>query len=303
MFKKLVAIFVLFASSVISLSVAYADGEHFNIDAQIKALELKETPKNVVSLCASGTETLSVLGMKPTGYAVLGSGTLPSYLKSNIKKSTNVGSVATPSLERIKVLHPDLILIDRVYENQSDYIDNLKKIAPVLDVRAENYQEMLKNVSALGSLFKKEKEAKIYTEKFSNRLNTAKTQIHQKQNVLGIFISSRIIWAWTDKSFFVSLLKDVGIPYAYEGSGSKYYSDILQASVEKILKIDPDYLFVFDEPSKNSVQFLKQSPAWKHLKAVKNNHILKLDRDTWSRSKGPMAALIIMDDLNTMLKP
>jgi len=260
----------------------------------------KETPQRIISLCTSGTEILATLGISPLGYALPGSGKLPDYLNNFIKNSNNVGSVATPSLERIKILNPDLILVDRVYENQSDYMDNLKKIAPVLNIRSDSYEEMMNNELTLAKILKKEQQANEFIRKFNVLLRQEKKQAPTGKNVLGIFISSQIIWAWTDQSFLVSLLKEANINYAYKGQGSKYYSDLIQISVDKILEINPDYLFVFDEPAKNSVSFLQQSPAWQYLKAVKENHVVKLDRDIWSRSKGPLSAMRILNDLDKM---
>lgn len=275
---------------------------YYLIISQFIALPIysEEIPHRIISLCTSGTEILATLGVAPLGYAIPGSGKLPNYLKDEIKNSNNVGSVATPSLERIKILNPDLILVDRVYENQSDYVDNLKKIAPVLDIRSENYNEMIQNELKIAKILKKEAKANEFIHKFNTLLSHQKRQTSNKKTVLGIFISSQIIWAWTDQSFLVSLLKKANINYAYKGQGTKYYSDLVQISVDKILAINPDYIFVFDEPKKNSVSFLRQAPAWQYLKAVKEKHVVKLDRDIWSRSKGPLAALKIIQDLNLM---
>lgn len=96
---------------------------------------------------------------------------------------TNIGSLAQPSLERIQSLKPDLIIIDRAYEEQRELIDKLEKIAPVVNCRAHDYKKILENLKIFATLFNKEKEAENFINKFNSEVKetkeTAKNIQHQ----------------------------------------------------------------------------------------------------------------------------
>jgi len=294
---KIIFLILCLAMSSLFSQISYGENAVTQLESQINHLHLSSPPKRILSLCGPGTEILATLNFPPVGYAVLNSGKIPAYLDPFLKNITKVGNVANPSLERIKILKPDVILIDRVYENQSDYIANLKKIAPVLDVRSSDFQDTLGHLHIFAKMLGKEKEEKVYLKNLqaaTQRVESLKSQ----DKILGIFVSSKAIWGWTDKSYLASVLDIANVSYIKTGNGSQYYSDMLQLSVDKILKINPDAIFIFDEAGKNSLPFLQESSAWKYIKAVKNGKIYKFDRDIWSRSKGPLAAIVMLDNLS-----
>ena len=298
-YKSIFMTFVLFFTAN-----SFAKIEEQNrVQVQIEALKLKEPPKRIVSLSVSAIEALDVLGIKPVGISITASGKIPDYLMDKMKDVQRVGTIANPSLERIQELKPDLILIDRVYEDQRDVIEKLNKIAPVINFRAENYQETLEYLSVFGSLFKKEKDANHYIKKLNASLKDVKESAKKHPtSVLAIYVSNNVIWAWTNKSFLASILNEINVDYAYKGIGSKDYPDLIQLNAEKILEIDPEQLLVFEDPGKDVLPFLEKSSVWKSLKAVKNKKLHIVNRDIWSRSRGPIALKTIVENMGNVIK-
>ena len=273
------------------------------IKAEIATLNFKTPPKRIVSLSVTGMEILDVLGIKPVGIIITAAGNIPDYLSPEFQKITVVGKMSHPSLERIKELEPDLILIDRVYEEQRDVIAKLSKIAPVLNFRPDTYLETLSYLNIFADLLQKQSEAKKYQDKFESKLKDVKLMNQKKStSVLAIYVPNNKIWAWTKESFIATFLAEIEVDYAYKGKGHKDYPDLIELSAENILKINPENIIVFDDPGKNILNFLEKNPIWKNLSAVKNKKVVVVERERGSRSKGPLATLYIAENMADFIK-
>ncbi|WP_223813709.1 hypothetical protein [Geobacillus zalihae] len=47
---------------------------------------------------------------------------------------------------------------------------------------------------------------------------------------------------------------------------------------------------------------MKANPIWSQLKAVKEKRVVEVNRDLWSRSRGPLAAKLIVKEAASILK-
>ena len=294
-FNIIFSSFIIFCSIPIYANVA-------SVKEQIKELGFKEPPKKVVCLSLMSAEILTILGEKPLGFAKTNSGTMPYYLKDNLKNVKDVGTLATPSVERMLELKPDLILVDRIYQYQSE-VGKFEKIAPVINFRPDNYKDAMDQLKAFGKLFNKEKEADNFINDFYENVKLVKEKVKKHPtSVLSFFVTQNKIWTWTDKSFLASILSEINMEYAYSGAGGKDYSDFVEMSAEKILEIDPDQLIIFEDPGKDIIAYMNKNPIWKNLKAVKNKNVIVVDRDIWSRSRGPIAAKVIVENVGKTFK-
>jgi ABC-type Fe3+-hydroxamate transport system substrate-binding protein len=296
---------IIFLFFVISNSIQ-AFGNVPSIKEQIKNLKFKETPKYVACLSLMSAEIFTVLGEKPIGFSKTNSGAMPDYLMNNLKNVEDVGTLASPSFERMLELKRkqklDLILVDRIYQYQSE-VGKFEKIAPVINFRPENYRDTMDQLKEFGKLFQKEKEADKFINDFYENVKIVKEKAKKHPtSVLAFFVTQNKIWTWTDKSFLASILSEINIQYAYSGPGGKDYSDFVEMSAEKLLEIDPDQLIVFEDPGKNIISYMNKNPVWKTLNAVKNKNVIVVDRDIWSRSRGPIAALTIVKSMGNTFK-
>lgn len=296
---SLIKTFALYVSITLSFN---SHAELLSVKEQIKSLGLSEPPKKVVCLSLNSAEILTILNERPLGFSKTNSGTMPYYLQENLKDVKDVGTLAHPSFERIQDLKPDLILVDRVYQYQSD-VAKLSKIAPVINFRPDDYKDTMEQLKEFGKLFNKEKEAKNFIKEFNKESNNVKIKAkNHPTSVLAFFVTQNKIWAWTDQSFIASLLTEINLDYSYKGLSGKENSDFVEIGAEKVLEIDPDKLIVFEDPGKNIISYMEKNPVWKSLKAVKNKNVIIVDRDIWSRSRGPIAARKIVEKMEETMR-
>jgi iron complex transport system substrate-binding protein len=70
-------------------------------------------------------------------------------------------------------------------------------------------------------------------------------------------------------------------------------------SLEALADIDGEWLFVstLTEDGRQTLDEVRQTPAFKELKAVKNDHVVSVNGSVWSTRGAPLAAGIVIDDL------
>lgn len=269
---------------------------------ELGKLVIKGTPKRIVTLSMAGTDAVVTLGLKPVGYTISNSGTVPTYLRNKLKGVPSVGALSAPSLERIAALKPDLIIIDHEFEFHKAMIPQLKKIAPVAGFRANSYKEAMNQLLVLGDILGRKAKAKSFVNQFYKELKSQQAKLKDKNlRVLGFFVNKDGINVWQDNSFSGSIFTALKADYAFKEKGDEY-SDFKTVSLERILEIDPDVLFAYTDPGKNDLKKVKANPIWSQLKAVKKKRVVEVNRDLWSRSRGPLAAKLIVKEAASILK-
>ena len=93
-----------------------------------REIQLKKTPKRIISLVPSQTELLVDLGLEASIVGVTKFCVHPKHLR--ISKAV-VGGTKQINLEKIKALRPDIILCNKE-ENTKDIIESLEAIATVI---------------------------------------------------------------------------------------------------------------------------------------------------------------------------
>jgi ABC-type Fe3+-hydroxamate transport system substrate-binding protein len=92
------------------------------VDASGVAVELSRSPRRIVSLVPSITETLCALGLAEALVAVTVYCVEPREI---VGGKTRIGGEKNPDLERIRSLQPDLVIAN-VEENVREHIDRLR---------------------------------------------------------------------------------------------------------------------------------------------------------------------------------
>jgi iron complex transport system substrate-binding protein len=296
-----VALLILISSVIQPISTEAATTKDRTFETELGKVTVKGIPKRVVTLSMAGTDAVITLGVKPVGYTISNSNAIPVYLKNKLKGAEQVGTLNAPSLERIAALKPDLIIVDHVYEFHKTIIPKLKEIAPVAGFRANSYDEAMKQLVLLGDIMGKKAQAKAFNKQFYKDLEAAKARIKDKNiSVLGFFVNKSGINVWQDNSFSGSILTGLKADYAYKERGGEY-SDYQTVSLEKILDIDPKVLIAYVDPGKNDLKDVQSNPIWSKLSAVKGKRVVQVNRDLWSRSRGPMAAKLLVKEASTIL--
>ena len=122
-----------------------------------RQLQLKDTPKRIVSLVPSQTELLVDLGLE---YAIVGVTKFcvhPNHLR---KEKTIVGGTKQVHFDKIKALNPDIILCNKE-ENTKEMISELKQIAPVHISDIYSIADSLELIEMYGEVFNVRHKANI----------------------------------------------------------------------------------------------------------------------------------------------
>jgi len=171
----------------------------------------------------------------------------------------------------------------------------------------------------VGQMLGKEAEAKAFSEAFYAELADTQAQIAaaggDPVTVMVVYPGAEpgVLGMWLDTSFTGSLVSALGTEYALTGATlgvadlggvNAEYSvryGLVQLGLEKVLELDPDVLFVLG--TDDFVTELSGNPAWAALTAVQNGAVHVFDRDLWSRSRGPLAAKIMLEEGRAALYP
>ncbi|MGE5589346.1 MAG: ABC transporter substrate-binding protein [Bacillota bacterium] len=261
-------------------------------------LSIKGVPQRIVALNLQGIDSLVALDLKPVGMALPG-GEYPAYLPE-VSDVPSVGSHSSPSVEKVAALKPDLIILDP--ENQKEQIETMSKIAPVLGIRGRHWEDTMRELALIGEIVGRKERADEVASAFRSKLADYQAKAPGDVTVLGLYGAPDRFFVWTAQSFIGSLLEELKADYLYKGSSSDDYSDNAITSMEKVIAMNPRVIFLFSGKEKLSDSW-KANPLYAKLDAAKNSRVYEMERNLWSRSRGPLAAGKILDQAAAALYP
>lgn len=219
-----------------------------------------------------------------------------------------VGTYQNPNIEEILALNPDLVLLSSETTRTDSHVA-LKDALNGAGITAayfsvthfEDYLNMLKICSDItgnpeayqtNGVAVQERITKIIAD---NKLETA-------PSVLLMVTYSGGIRAQSSDTMTGRMLSDLGCSNILDD----YPSMLQDFSVEKIIEVDPDYIFVIPMGNddalaqKNLKENVESNPAWNSLTAVKNDRYILLPKDkflykpnaVWDESYAYLAALL-----------
>jgi iron complex transport system substrate-binding protein len=281
--------------------LASSSTEYRLVKDAIAETKVPINPQKIVTLHGTPLESILALGQKPVGVTLNGDrDRQPDFLSKQLDNVELLGSFSEPSLEKILLLKPDLILdLDTVY-----IYDRLSQIAPTIVSESSpdnNWQPSFKLYAE--TLGKSELAAEIIANYYT-RLEQFKIAMNQKGKpitVSVIRIYPQGIAFYQPDSFCGLILNDAGLsrpPLQRQGGGQKLISQELigEADADVILywAYGDDYHSKQDR-MQHSLQQLTSDPLWQQLDAVKQGKVYQVP-DYWI-GYGPLAANAIIDDL------
>lgn len=254
--------------------------------------QIEKQPENIVTLDFSFLDTLTALGVTPIGNAGVGTTKIPDYLTDKVNEVSDVGERKAPNLEVIHSLNPDVIIasVDRHSMIQTE----LEDISSTIAFDDANFEQILSNVKSIGAIVGKEEVATQVITELEDKVNKAKDTINNSPSILVVGYFDDEFTVWVENSFIGTLLSEIGFEYAFNGevAALEGKGEGVKMTLEKLHEINPDYIMIYgDDYSK-----LKSNPLFKELTSVKEKHFLDVDRDLWSRARGPIAGSKIIDE-------
>lgn len=127
------------------------------------SFELESTPKRIISLVPSLTETLYDLGLEEKIIGITKFCTHPFHFKSTKKI---IGGTKKVHYEKIRLLQPDFIIANKE-ENTEEMVVELRKICPVWVTNIITIEDVFQTITDFGQLFNCRTEARKWTDKIA----------------------------------------------------------------------------------------------------------------------------------------
>ncbi|MCZ2328972.1 siderophore ABC transporter substrate-binding protein [Bartonella sp. F02] len=266
---------------------------NITIDHTSGSTAVKASPQKVIVFDLATLDNMKHLGID----AVVGvpEGQKPEYLSEfNSARYETIGTVFEPNYEKIINLQPDLIIITG--RTQPKYKD-LSQIAPTIDLTVQNkdtIKDIERNITILGQIFGKEKEATREIKKLHDVLADVRKQTNEKGTGLVLMTSGGKISALGLNSRFDIFHSTFGIAPATDKLTVEKHGQLV--SPEFILEVNPDWLLVIDRDSAigregQSAAQLLDNALIKRTKAGAKNQIIYLNSWNWYRASGGLTGL------------
>lgn len=263
---------------------------------------IPKNPNRIITVSQFTLGNLLVLGLYPIAgaSALTDLNGFPSYLETYTKNVVMLGNQYQPSIEKIALLQPDLILgwgpIRKIYPL-------LSQISPTALVTWKGTFSWKEHFQFLAQALGKEEEYQKAWRHYFQRIKKLKIALNDryKDKKISIvsFSSSYGIISWVKSSFPGSILNDIGLqqPKAQDvilPRGDRIYG----ISEERLQEVDGDILFILTlrERDSKKLEQLQNKPLWKTLKAVRKGQVYTVDVLTWLGSN-LLAADAVIDDL------
>jgi iron complex transport system substrate-binding protein len=202
-----------------------------------RLVAINGTPQRIISLAPSNTEILFALGL---GDKVMGVTDWCDYPPEALNK-TKVGGYATPNIEKIVALNPNLILAG--YGNPIEVVYTLAGLGlTVFGIKTTDLDDLLNDIRRVGEITDKEVEAQALTSAMASRIQAVTNQTAELEQRPRVFY---IVWGgegsalWTAGSgtFIHELIEKAGgVNICQNITG---YTTI---SIEDVLARDPEII-------------------------------------------------------------
>lgn len=189
------------------------------------------------------------------------------YPKDQTSKLTSVGTFSNPSLEKIVTLKPSLVILSSYSLNLEEGLKNfgIKSI----NLKAERLEDITKNITTLGQITKKEKEAELLKQEFAQNLKKLSDKPLNKSAIY--LYSNNPLMAFNDNSLIADILRLIGIKNL--SPQSQISRPVISA--EYILKQNPDIL-ILGINAKNNL--LDTNALLKNIKAQLKQEVFILTK-------------------------
>lgn len=227
-------------AAAILLAATPLVAETVTVDTYTGKVEVPVDPKKIAVFDVAALDTLSALGVKPSGVVTP---IFVTYLEDAKDGAAPVGSLFEPDFEAVAAMQPDLIVAGG---RSSKVAPELAKIAPTVDMTIweDVPGQGLARLATYGKIFGKEAEAAALAQEFNAKLEAAKAALDGKGDALIVMTNGPKISAYGAAGRFGWLHKDLGLPEAVAEVEQATHGEAV--SFEFIRDADPDILIVID---------------------------------------------------------
>jgi len=239
-------------------------------------ISIDRIPTRVVTLAPNLTEIIYFLQQEDH----LVGNTLYCNYPPPAQRIEKVGDILTFNYEKILTLKPDIIFIT-VEGNTKETYDKFKELGLKLFVsNPRSFVGIKKTITDFGKIFSIEKETQRKIAEWDSIVTNIKNNSPNKMKPTAMFaIELKPIMLAGKNTFINEYLEFCGLKNIAEDSPMNYPV----FNREEILKRNPDYIIIPTGDNETIRDIKNLYPEWKNLKAIKNNNVLFVDRDLYSR--------------------
>ena len=204
-------------------------------------IELKTTPKRIVSLVPSQTELLVDLGLEEAIVGITKFCVHPIGLRAN---KTIIGGTKKVNYDKIRQLNPDLIIANKE-ENTKEIVEELQKYFPVWTTDIITVEDNLTMISDFGKLLDCEAKATELQNKIANALKDFKAFTADKPTKKAIYLIWKKPYMAAGSSNFIHELLKLN-KFENICQDTERYPEVDLESICKQGQLD--YIFLSSEP-------------------------------------------------------
>jgi iron complex transport system substrate-binding protein len=247
-------------------------------------ITIKKNPQRVIVLYNSFLEIWDQAGGTVVGRVTESE----DKIVENAMSAEVVGSLSTPSLEKILSLQPDLVIANISYKAQREMVpalkqNNIQVMAVHINLLEDYYRAVRLFTAITGREDLYENNVNEIQSKIDEIISKAPTDKNYKAAVL--LATSKNITVRDSNTMVGEMLKDLNVTNILDNAGGS--SDTKTFSIEKIIQEDPDFIFVqtmgndLEKITERLKSDAQDNPAWASLKAVKEDRYIVLPKDLY----------------------
>jgi len=205
-----------------------------------RLVAINGTPQRIISLAPSNTEILFALGLGDSMVAITDQCDYPLEALEKEK----VGGYATPNIEKIVALNPDLILV--AYGTPMEVINTMVGLGlTVFGIKTTDLDDLLNDIRRIGEITDKEVEAQALTSEMASEVEAITAVTSELENRPRVFY---IVWndpLWTAGSeTFIHELIEKGGGVNICGNLTGYPT----ISIEEVIARNPEVIITSSWP-------------------------------------------------------
>ena len=205
-----------------------------------RLVAINGTPQRIISLAPSITEILFALGLGDSVVAVTDQCDYPPEALDKEK----VGGYATPDIEKIVALNPDLVLV--AYGTPMDVINNMVGLGlTVFGIKTTDLDDLLNDIRRIGEITDKEMEAQALTSEMASEITAVTDVTSELENRPRVFyiIWNDPLWSAGSGTFMHELIE--------KGGGVNICGNITgypTISIEEVVARNPEVIITSSWP-------------------------------------------------------
>ncbi|MCF8044858.1 MAG: helical backbone metal receptor, partial [Desulfarculaceae bacterium] len=252
-------------------------GEITFTDAGGNQVTIRQAPERVVSLVPSATEILFALGADDAVKGITYHGT---HLENAWKKKV-VGGYVQPSMEVVKALEPDLVLVSGMHEDIRDTLSQNR--IPAVQIGIDSVSQSFETIELLGTVFDREKQAAELTASIREKMNLIEQKIRsidpdERKRVMRLMGRERLMTPG-DESFQNGMIRLAGgIPPQPGRTG-----DVVTMTKQEWIDFSPQVVYGCGG-DKELWNRIRKKDGWKQVDAVQNNRFYSFPCDLTCRA-------------------